>query len=86
MDSFCVKRTEGRGTENRGKTALHETRKEMAERNQSPKGEHEARESLLAELGRNARLGRPGKWLHSVLLHASGRQLGKRTQQTVSVG
>lgn len=58
--------------ENRGRKVLHETLKEMAECIQSTEEEHEVRESLLAEQGRDVQLGRLGKPLRSVLWRASG--------------
>ena len=84
--SLCVKRMEGRETENRGRKTLHETLKEMAERIQSKEGAHAATEFLLAEQGRDVQLGRPGRWLRSVLLHASGAGPEKRIQQTAALG
>jgi len=79
MGSFCVKRKEGRGTENRGRKALHETLEEMAERNQWKEEAHETRESLPAPQDQGVRLGRPDKLLRSVPCHASGPRLEKQT-------
>jgi hypothetical protein len=61
MRRLCVKRMEGRETENRGRKALHEVLKEMAERNQSTKAGPEAKEFLLAEQDLDVQLGRLGK-------------------------
>jgi hypothetical protein len=84
--SLCVKRKEVRETENRGRKALHETLKEMAERIQSKEGAHAATEFLLAEQGRDVQLGRPGKWLRSVLLRVSAAGPEKRIRQTAALG
>jgi hypothetical protein len=85
MRRLCVKRMEGRETENRGRKAHHEVLKEMAERNQSTKAGPEAKEFLLAEQDLDVQLGRLGKWLRSVLLHASGTRPGRRTPQTAAL-
>ena len=58
----------------------------MAERNQSTTAGPEAKEFLLAEQDLDVQLGRLGKWLRSVLLHASGTRPGRRTPQTAALG
>ena len=75
-----------RGRENRGRKALHEVLKEMAERNQSTKAGPEAKEFLLAEQDLDVQLGRLGKWLRSVLLHASGTRPGSGPNSSSSRG
>jgi hypothetical protein len=85
-ESLRTMQTEERETENRGRKALHEVLKEMAERIQSKEGAHAVTEFLLAEQGRDVQLGRPGKWLRSVLLHVSGSGPEKRIQQTAALG
>ena len=77
MESFCFTRTGERERENRGRKALRETKEEMAEHNRSKEEAHEAREWLLAEQGRGAQLGRPGKRLRLVRCRESGPRLGQ---------
>ena len=86
MEYFCVTRKEERERENREKKARHVAPKRMAERNQSTEGAHAATEFLLAEQGRNVQLGRPGKWLRSVLLRVSAAGPEKRIRQTAALG
>jgi hypothetical protein len=86
MEYFCITRKEERERENREKKARHVTPKRMAERNQSTKAGPEAKEFLLAEQDLDVQLGRLGKWLRSVLLHASGTRPGRRTPQTAALG
>jgi len=74
-------RWEVRGRENRGRKALHETLKEMAERTHLTEEEREAKECLLVEQARGARPGKPGKLLHSVHLRGGAMRPGKRTQR-----
>lgn len=86
MESFCATRMEGRGTENRGRKALHAALKERAERIRSKEGGHEAGESRFVEQGQDVQLGRPGRSLRSVRLRARGLRLGKRKQEALSPG
>ena len=79
---FCIKQTEGRGTESRGKKALHETPRGTAERTQSR--EEASRPSPL-QLVSEARGAQPdicGKPLHFLRLDGSAMQPGKGIQRT----
>jgi hypothetical protein len=86
MEYFCVTQKEGRETENRGRKALHETLKGMAERSQPKQVAPEARESLLAGQARSVPLGTPDRLLRSVRLRGNGIQPAKQTQQKAKQG
>ena len=77
MDSFCVKRKEGRETENRERKARHAAPTGRAEHIRLTEGGHGARQSLLAEQGQDVQPGRPGKSLRSVRLSVCGKRAEK---------
>ena len=79
---FCIKQTEGRGTESRGKKALHETPRGTAERTQS---REEVSRPLLLQFVLQVRGAQPdirGKRLHFHHLDGSVMQPGRGRQQT----